>query len=62
MTFKVVCNGCGKEQETRYNDLGEPINPINPDTGASWWSRLKDDKTIHACRRECMDEGDVWPV
>lgn len=62
MTFFIKCNGCGKTQESKCNSIGDPCNPINPKTGQQWWSRVKDDKTIHACSRECMDEGLVWPV
>lgn len=62
MTFKVTCDGCGKIQESEINSIGEPYNPINSETNAQWWSRTKDGKTIHACRKECMDDGLVWPV
>ena len=60
--YLVKCDGCGKVQEASTNTSGDPFNPINPDNGSRWWSRLKDDKTIHACCRECMDDGLVFPI
>jgi len=62
MIFIVKCDNCGKTQESECNSIGDPYNPINPDTRTRWWNRLKDGKTIHACSRECMDEALVWPV
>ncbi len=61
MTFFIKCNGC-KKIEVADDNGTYPSNPINPSTGQRWWSRTKDGKTIHACSRECMDEGLVWPV
>jgi len=62
MTHLVKCDGCDKVQEADSNSSGDPLNPIDDEIHEKWWSRLKDDKTIHACSRECMDDGMVWPV
>jgi len=63
MTFFVKCNTCGKEQESNCNSIGDPVNPINPDTGAKWYVRLKDGKSVHACCREHIPEKEVvWPT
>ena len=50
MTFKLVCDGCGKEINAPSGYLGNPINP----TG--WYSRLHEGKTQHACSRECLEK------
>jgi len=63
MTYFVKCVTCEKVQEADYNSLGDPFNPINEETGQKWYSRLKDEKTIHACCHEHIPEKElVWPV
>jgi len=62
MTSFVKCDTCGKIQEAQINPIGDPINPINLETGSRWYSRIKDEKLVHACRLEhCNDEAMVWP-
>lgn len=58
MSYKVVCDCCGREQDAGDNAyMREPENPINPDTGWQWWSvnPKRTGKTIHACSKECRD-------
>ena len=62
MTWMVKCNNCNKIQEAGINELGDAYNPFDDKTGSQWYSRLKDGKTIHACSRECITEGLVWPA
>lgn len=50
MTFKVICDSCGKESKCPVNYRGDPINPDG------WWSRVHDGKKQHACSRECLDK------
>lgn len=63
MTFFVKCDNCGKEQEAECNNLGEPLNPINDETGVRWYNATKDGKTQHACCHDHIPkDGLVWPV
>ena len=63
MTFKVRCDCCGKEQTAPTNNIGEPYNPVNPDTRQVWYSATKEGKTFHACCHDHIPDGDpVWPV
>ena len=50
MTFKVVCDGCGKESAAPCGAFGKPFNP------QGWYSRLHDEETQHACSRECLNK------
>jgi len=58
MTYLVKCDGCGKVLETPQ----EGVNPIDDVTHQKWWSRVDGDKNLHACSRDCMDGGLVWPM
>jgi hypothetical protein len=53
MTFKVKCDGCGKEVEPPVNSIGIPYNP------PGWRSRTPIDglnTTYHACSEACLDD------
>ena len=55
MSYKVVCDNCGKEQTTSSNN-DWVNNPINPETNTQWYSRRNNRNTIHACSRRCLEQ------
>jgi hypothetical protein len=61
VTYKVICDGCGKEAIAPTNWKGVPFNPVGDD--GMWFSRVKDGKVQHACSRKCLEKlgGIVFP-